>query len=355
MRIFYPGKEGGINLKVVLGLSGGIDSTMSAYFLREQGHEVLPVTLVFSEENKDKTVRKAHETAEALGLREPAILDLRTRFKKTIIDTFVSFYERGMTPNPCVFCNEKTKFSGLFEMACKLGCDAVATGHYARIGRKGSRLCLLRGIDPKKDQSYMLYRLKPELYGEVLFPLGRWTKAEIKEMGKKLYPGLFESESESNDLCFLKKGELPFFLKKNVKSRAGEIRSVNGKVLGTHDGLSGYTIGQRQGLGLAGGPWFVVSKDLQSNTLVVGRRADLSVNVIECSDVILHEALFVGQIVSMRHRYRSSFLNARILQITRDGIRLQCLETAYGVAPGQSSVLYSGERTLGGGIIEKTC
>jgi len=198
-------------LKVVLGLSGGIDSTMSAYFLREQGHEVLPVTLVFSEENKDKTVRKAHETAEALGLREPAILDLRTRFKKTIIDTFVSFYERGMTPNPCVFCNEKTKFSGLFEMACKLGCDAVATGHYARIGRKGSRLCLLRGIDPKKDQSYMLYRLKPELYGEVLFPLGRWTKAEIKEMGKKLYPGLFESESESNDLCFLKKGELPFF------------------------------------------------------------------------------------------------------------------------------------------------
>ncbi|MGC9372249.1 MAG: tRNA 2-thiouridine(34) synthase MnmA [Thermovirgaceae bacterium] len=340
-------------MKAILGFSGGIDSAMAAHFLREEGYQVLPVTFVFSAENRAETLLHARKAARILGLDTPVIVDKTDLFRAKVIDSFLCFYKQGMTPNPCVSCNEQVKFKALFEMAAKLRCETVATGHYARIGgvNRGS---LLRGIDPKKDQSYMLYRLHSRLYGKIRFPLGCRTKEEVKESAGELFPPLNETTTESSDLCFLSKGQLPYFLEKNVKDRPGGIYSTDGEYLGSHQGLSRYTIGQRQGLGLPGGPWFVTAKDSRANRLVVGRRKDLAVNVIECFDSVFHEDLHAGQIVSMRHRYRASFVNSEILAVSHGKFRLFCLEPAYGVAPGQSVVLYSGERTLGGGIIEKT-
>ncbi len=341
-------------VKVVLGFSGGIDSAMAAHFLREEGHQVFPVMLVFSTQNREETLFRGNRTARILGLNTPVIMDVTDLFRVRVIDPFISFYKHGLTPNPCVSCNEQVKFTALFEMAEKLGSEAVATGHYARIGGN-YRLNLLRGVDPNKDQSYMLYRLPSTVYGKIRFPLGCRTKDEIREKAEKLFPPLNKTTIESRDLCFLSKGRLPFFLEKNIGDRPGGIFSTAGKFLGKHRGLSRYTIGQRQGLGLPGGPWFVTAKDRGSNRLVVGCRKDLAVNVVECSENVFHEKLHVGQIVSMKHRYRTSFVNSEVLSIFRDKLRLACIEPAYGVAPGQSIVLYSGERTLGGGIIEKTC
>ncbi len=340
-------------MKAILGFSGGIDSAMAAHFLREEGYRVLPVTFVFSAENRREILLRSKKVARIMGLETPIIVDMTDLFKDKVIDSFLCFYKHGMTPNPCVSCNEQVKFKGLFEIADKLRCEAVATGHYARIGG-GKYGSLLRGIDPKKDQSYMLYRLPSVLYGKIRFPLGCRTKEEVKESARKLFPSLNETTKESTDLCFLSKGQLPYFLAKNVKNAPGGIYSTDGVHLGSHRGLSRYTIGQRQGLGLPGGPWFVTAKDRRTNRLIVGRRKDLAVNVIECYNSVFHENLHVGQIVSVRHRYRASFVNSEIIDVSQGKFRLFCLEPAYAVAPGQSAVLYSGEKTLGGGIIEKT-
>lgn len=342
-------------MKIIVGFSGGIDSAMAAHFLREKGHDVFPVTLVLTEETGEETIRRARDTADLMGLRKPVVLDAADSFKKLVIETFLAFYRRGLTPNPCVFCNERVKIRGLFQMAGRLGCEKVATGHYARILACKGRKSLMCGVDHKKDQSYMLYRVAASLYPAILFPLGRWTKEEIRRRARLLYPSLEGMTVESHDLCFLAHGELPSFLERNVNDEPGKIRTTGGDLLGTHKGLSRYTIGQRQGLGLSGGPWFVITKETASGTLVVGRRSDLAVDEIECTDIVLHEKLFPGQIVSMRHRYRSSSVDGTIAGFSGGKIRLRCLEPAFGVAPGQSMVLYSGERTLGGGIIEKTC
>lgn len=340
-------------MKAILGFSGGIDSAMAAHFLREDGYRVVPVTFVFSAENRAETLLHAKKAARILGLDTPVIVDMTDLFRAKVIDSFLSFYKQGLTPNPCVLCNEQVKFRALFEMADKLRCETVATGHYARIG-SGNRPSLLRGIDPEKDQSYMLYRLHPGFYRRIRFPLGCRTKKEVKESARELFPPLNGITKESSDLCFLSKNQLPYFLEKNVKDKPGEIYSIAGEYLGSHRGLSRYTIGQRQGLGLPGGPWFVTAKDRRSNKLIVGRRKDLAVNVIECFDSVFHENIYIGQIVSMRHRYRATFVNSEVLAVSHGRFHLFCLEPAYGVAPGQSVVLYSGERTLGGGIIEKT-
>jgi len=339
-------------MKAILGFSGGIDSAMTAHLLREEGYRVLPVTFVFSAEKRRETLSRVKKVARLLRLDAPMIVDMTDPFKAKVIDSFLCDYKHGLTPNPCVSCNEQVKFKGLFDMADKLQCETVATGHYARID--GKHRSLLRGIDPKKDQSYMLYRLHSGLYSKIRFPLGCRTKEEVKTIARKLFPLLNETTVESSDLCFLSKGQLPYFLEQNVKDGPGGIYSTDGEYLGSHRGLSRYTIGQRQGLGLPDGPWFVTAKDRGANRLIVGRRKDLAVNVIECFDSVFHETLRVGQIVSMRHRYRAPFVNSEILAVSQDKFLLFCLEPAYGVAPGQSVVLYSGERTLGGGIIEKT-
>jgi len=340
-------------LKIIVGFSGGIDSTMAACFLREEGHSVIPVTLVFHEENREETLWRARTAAMTAGLDKPIVVDVSDLFQKRVIQSFLSSYERGWTPNPCIYCNEKVKFNGLFEVAGQLGCKAVATGHYARMGN-GRRSGLFKGIDPRKDQSYMLYRLPQDWYETIHFPLGCRTKEEIKLRAENLFPALKDITVESTDLCFLAKGRLPDFLEENVSNSPGEIVTIDGETIGTHHGLSQYTIGQRQGLGLSNGPWFVVDKVTTSNRLVVGRRNNLAVNVVECSDIVLHEDLFAGQVVSMRHRYRTAFVNSEVLSISQEKFRILCHEPACGVAPGQSAVLYSGDRIIGGGIIEKT-
>lgn len=340
-------------MKVIIGFSGGIDSTMAACFLREEGHSVIPVTLVFHAKNREETLWRAHKAAVTAGMDAPIVEDVSDLFQKNVIQSFLSSYERGCTPNPCIYCNEKVKLKSLFEVAARHGCKAVATGHYARTSN-GRRFGIFKGIDPRKDQSYMLYRLPRDWYERIHFPLGCRTKQEIKQKAWTLFPSLKDITVESNDLCFLAKGRLPDFLEENVSNSPGEIVTIDGKTIGTHRGLSQYTIGQRQGLGLSKGPWFVVDKYITSNRLVVGRRNNLAVNVIECSDIVLHEDLFSGQIVSMRHRYRTNFVNSEILSISKEKLRIFCHEPACGVAPGQSAVLYSGDRIIGGGIIEKT-
>lgn len=342
--------------RVLVGFSGGIDSTMACFRLSEKGYEVIPVTLFFEGFHPENNIEKASEVAKALGLGDKHIVhQCGELFRREVIADFLGSYEFGLTPNPCVVCNEKVKFKILMEIADTKGCSKVATGHYARIfaTNRGLRLC--RGVDPAKDQSYMLYRLPKTFYSRLLFPHGNSTKREVQKEGIMLFPEIAKGMKESEDLCFLGKGELYNFLEGNLKNISrGPILSIEGKILGYHRGIHKYTIGQRQGLGLAGGPWYVVDKLQGENAIVVGRKEDLSIEIIHCTNAVLHEKITDGTMLAFKHRYKARPALGIISRTGEDSFLVKALKPVYGVAPGQSLVLYSASRVVGGGIIEKS-
>jgi len=342
--------------RVLLGFSGGIDSTMAYLKLNKKGYEVIPVTLFFKGFHSEGSIKKANAVAKALGVGNKHIVyQCGELFKREVIADFLGSYKIGLTPNPCVICNEKVKFKTLMEIADAEGCSKVATGHYARIFATNRGLRLYRGIDPAKDQSYMLYRLPRAFYPRLLFPHGTTTKREVQKEGLMLFPDLAKGMKESEDLCFLDKGELYNFLDKNLENTSkGPIISIEGKFLGYHNGVHKYTIGQRQGLGLAGGPWYVVDKLQDENTIVVGRKEDLSVEIIHCTKAVLHEKITDGTMLTFKHRYKARPTLGIVSRTGENSFMIKALKPVYGVAPGQSLVLYSASRVVGGGIIEKS-
>ncbi len=338
-------------MRVVAGVSGGIDSAVSCALLVEQGHDVICLHLSFH--GADTGTGRAREVARRLGLtfREVSVRD---EFEKEVLIPFAEEWKKGLTPNPCVICNRRVKFRALVDLAGEEGAHAVATGHYARtaMGPTGS-ISLFRGVDPEKDQSYMLYRLPPETLPALLFPLGEMTKDEVSIKGRTVFPDMFKDIPESEDLCFLPDGDLAEYLQKKAGPfPEGEVVDPSGSVIGKHRGLNRYTVGQRKGLGLSGGPWFVTGIDAWSNRLFVGREEELAADIVKCRAAVWHQKPVPGKPLAACKRYRSKPVDCTLASI--DGESFTCLFAGgiSGTAPGQSLVLYSGDRVYGGGIIE---
>jgi tRNA-specific 2-thiouridylase len=345
---------------VVVGLSGGIDSSMAAWMLAEQGYRVAGVTLRFycyarSGSSRrpccsDAALRRARAICARLGIAH-RVIDAEDEFARTVIDPFVREYRRGRTPNPCIVCNAKVKFPALARVADWLGCRFVATGHYARLARDPrGRVFLAAAIDGRKDQSYFLYRVPVKILERAIFPLGEMSKGELSDRAAALgvrAPGV----PESQDVCFVADGDLERFLGERIGSRAGEVVDARGRFLGTHSGVHHYTIGQRKGLGIAGGqPLYVREIDAGRRRIVLGPKEDVFHSAALCRGLKLR-TFDLGGSLKAKVRYRKPL--AEVACAERSGSELTVLfrEPQWAITPGQSLVLYRGDLVVGGGII----
>jgi tRNA-uridine 2-sulfurtransferase len=340
--------------KVVVAMSGGVDSSVAAALLKNAGYDVIGITMHLWPGKKDgaccslSAVEDARRVANLLGIPY-YVVNFKNIFKKTVIDDFISEYDRGRTPNPCVRCNKLIKFDALLKKAKSLGASYIATGHYAKIKISNGRYLLKKGIDTKKDQSYFLYPLDQDALSHTLFPLADLTKKEVRNIAKKFNLRVADKE-ESQDVCFIDKspGELS-------KPKKGDIVDLDGKVLGKHKGYQLYTIGQRKGIGLAGKePLYVVKIDPKKNELVVGGRGDVFGAELIAGDLnwISVKKSPKKMKVKARIRYNSRESDAEISPLPKGRVKVTFKEPQFAITPGQSVVFYDGDVVVGGGIIQ---
>ena len=356
-------------MRVLMTMSGGIDSTVAAIILQEQGYEVVGLTYRTYDSistacwEKQRgccsidSIFEAKKMAEKLGF-EHHVLDIREDFKQSVITNFVDEYLSGRTPNPCVVCNSGIKWGKVMQIAEKMGCDFVASGHYARIGQESGRYFLQKGVDKAKDQTYFLWTLGQETLKRIIFPLGNMTKPEVRQFAFERGYVKLSQKLESQEICFVPDNDYRNFLSSNVdnyteKYTQGDFVDVNGKYLGKHRGYPNYTIGQRKGLGIAlGKPAFVVSIDSQTNTVVLGEREDLYSTECWVKDVNLMKYADIDEdkLINVKVRYRNQGVDARL---SKDGDRykLTFISPIDSVTPGQSAVFYEGDDLVGGGVI----
>lgn len=357
--------------RVLMAMSGGIDSSVAAMLLKEQGFELVGVTFrTFDSISESCLAREkgccsvdaifeAKHLAEQLGF-EHHILDVRDLFRRTVIQDFIDQYMQCRTPNPCVLCNPVIKWGRVLEMADELGCDYIATGHYARIAHEGDRYYLQKGVDIQKDQTYFLWKLTSEMLKRTLFPLGGLTKQEVRQIAADHGFVKLSQKKESEEICFVTDDDYRHFLQDEVpdlqeRMPVGEFVTTDGKVVGRHQGLYNYTIGQRKGLGIAlGEPAYVVALQPDTNRVVLGRREDLQHTRCVVSDLNLTKSpdFEDGMQVTCRSRYRSAGTPARLCHLDAGRLEVVFEEPVFAVTPGQSAVFYDGEDLLGGGIIE---
>jgi len=348
--------------KVVVGLSGGVDSSVAAAVLHRQGYEVVGLTLWLMKGKGQccsEGMVDAASLCEQLGIPHE-IVDSRDLFQTHIVDYLVTGYGEGVTPLPCSQCNKAVKFTPMLNYAQKtLGIDQIATGHYARIRYDATtgRYQLLRAVDSHKDQSYFLYDLSQEVLATVLFPLGEQTKTETRRIATEF--GLSVADKpDSQDLCLVEShGSMRDFLNKYISEKEGEIVDLSGKVLGKHQGIHHYTIGQRKGLGIAApDPLYVVKLDPVMNRVIVGDRD--SSGSLDCSVTRLNWVSIAEPTAPIRCevqvRYRSAPVPVSVVPLENDRVKLVFDEPQFGITPGQAAVFYDGEMLLGGGIIEKS-
>ncbi len=346
--------------KVVVAMSGGVDSSVAAALLKEQGYEVIGVTLRLFSERKGgikccggaESADKARASAQALGIRH-YFKSAQGLFSEKVIGDFVGSYLAGRTPNPCVECNRYLKFDYLYKLALSLGAGYLATGHYARIAKEGDRYALCRGTDPLKDQSYFLYCLRRAQLPRLLFPLGDMTKSEVRKAAAKLsLPSA--SEPESKDICFVTQGNYGTYLGKEagVKPRPGYIVDVSGKRLGRHNGFFNFTVGQRRGTGVYGGARLYVTEVRPgTNEVVMGPLSAAHSAAFTVTGLNWLKAPESGEFrTSVQIRYRHKPAACRVL-IGRGGAQVSLDKPQFAVAPGQAAVFYDGDEVLGGGII----
>ena len=352
---------------VLVAMSGGVDSSVAAALLVEQGHRVIGATMktfCYSEaEGPSQTccglegIMDARGVADRLGFPH-YVFDVERDFTRDVIDDFVSEYAVGRTPNPCVRCNGNTKFRDLLKRGEMLGCDAIATGHYARMGvaTDGSRR-LLRGVDRKKDQAYFLWGLPPELLPRLLFPLGELTKPEVRDRARAL--GLSTAEKpESQEICFVPTGDYVDVLEARLGNEhpalsPGKLVTTTGEVVGEHDGYARYTVGQRRGLGGGHGRrLYVLGSRPDSREVVVGTVDEVYRDRAEIGELNwLAPAPAAGDRVEVQIRHRARAAHATVTDLDGDLIRLDFDDPQKAVAPGQSAVIFAGEVVLGGGRI----
>ena len=360
-----PALPSGDRPRVVVAMSGGVDSSVAAALLADQGYEVIGVMMRLWNEPANGAATPANrcctpdQMADARRVADRLnipfyVIDVRDHFRRAIVQFFIDEHAAGRTPNPCVECNRQIRFTYLLERALALGAGYLATGHYARVRRDAGGFRLLRGVDADKDQSYVLHMLSQAHLAQVLFPIGGYTKTEVRELARA-YNLPVAAKQESQDLCFLKDNDYRGFLRRHgdAEPQPGEIVTADGRHLGRHAGRADYTIGQRKGLGIAAAePLFVVGKDAARNALVVGPRAALAQAQLTARQVNWISGPPAAPIAAaVKIRYKADPVVAQIAPGPDGSAVVQLAEPAYGVTPGQAAVFYDGDVCLGGGII----
>ena len=352
--------------RVLVGMSGGVDSTATCLMLLEQGYEVVGVTMrtwdnpaSFSTPNQEEPdyILEARALAHRLGI-EHHVADEREDFRRVIVQNFIDEYMQGRTPNPCVMCNPLFKFRVLGEWADRLGCTYMATGHYSRLQTIDGYTYIIIGNDAKKDQSYFLWRLGQEVLGRLIFPLGEYTKGEVRAYLKEKGFEAKSAEGESMEICFIE-GDYRDFLRQQVAdidTRIGQGKFVDaeGHTLGTHRGFPYYTIGQRKGLEIAlGKPAYVIKLNPQKNTVMLGDAEELKAEYMltESPLWVNGEEALLSDDLTVRIRYRSQPIHCRVYPLEDGRLLVHFLSEASAVTPGQSAVFYIGNRVVGGAFI----
>ncbi len=345
--------------RVVVAMSGGVDSSVSAVLLKKEGFDVIGVFMKFWKDGKSGINRCCSSDSEKNArlickkLNIPFyVFNFEKEFKKRVVDYFLDTIKKGLTPNPCVVCNKEIKFGLLLEKSLKLEADYLATGHYARKKETKSKdnkifYKLLKGKDKKKDQSYFLWRLNQKRLKHILFPVGNYNKEEVRKLAKKFKLPVYNAP-ESMEVCFIPK-TINNFLEKHIKNKKGDIICDNKKI-GSHNGLWFYTIGQRKGIGLSNGPYYVIKKDIKKNILYVSKdEKDLLISKITIKDInfISKEKIKFPLSMSAKARY-----NQKEFKTTVNKDKMVFNKPQKAITPGQSMVFYKGEEVLGGGTIE---
>jgi len=356
--------------KVVVGLSGGVDSSVTAMLLKQQGYEVTGLFMKnWEDDDDDEYCSSKQDLIDAVAVADKLDIEIEAvnfskEYKDRVFANFLSEYEAGRTPNPDILCNAEIKFKAFLDHAMEMGADLIATGHYAQVREnplRAGHYQLLKADDGSKDQSYFLHRLNQAQLSKTLFPLGKYLKREVREMAREI--GLANAEKkDSTGICFI--GERPFqeFLQRYLPKKPGDIKTPEGKTVGQHDGLMYYTLGQRQGLKIGGSrdsngePWFVAAKDMVNNELIVVQGHD--------HPLLLNDGLKAGQlhwisgeepetnwVYAAKTRYRQPDAPCEIDAINTEEVDIRFGQKQWAITPGQSAVVYESNVCLGGGII----
>lgn len=353
---------------VVVGLSGGVDSSVSAWLLKQQGYNVVGLFMKNWEDDDDSEYCSSRQdwldaasVADRIGIDIEAV-NFAAEYKERVFAEFLREYAAGRTPNPDVLCNAEIKFKAFLDHAVRLGADTIATGHYARVRQTDQGFELLRGLDPAKDQSYFLHRINQAQLSRTLFPVGDLEKTAVRRIAAEI--GLHNArKKDSTGICFI--GERPFreFLGRYLPTSPGPMQTPEGKTVGQHVGLAFYTLGQRKGIGLGGSatgngaPWFVAGKDLERNILIVAQGHDhplLQTRTLRAMSAswVAGDTPAEGRMYGAKTRYRQTDAPCRYGTQNMEAFALDFDAPQWAVTPGQSAVLYAGEVCLGGGIIE---
>lgn len=338
--------------KVLVGMSGGVDSSVCAALLQNDGYEVVGVTLdLFGDTSTAQNDAKA--VCDTLGINH-AVFNLQKEFKQFVIDDFINEYIVGRTPNPCLVCNRTIKFGEMLKIADKLGCQKIATGHYAKIIEKNGRFLLCRAEDKAKDQSYVLYCLNQEQLSRTVLPLSCHSKGDVRKTAEK-FNLVNANKKDSQDICFVPDGDYAAFIEKtgNFVAEVGNYIDVNGNVLGQHKGVIRYTIGQRKGLGIAlGKPAFVIDKNPVTNEVIIGDEEHLFYKkvYVENLNFIPFDELKNEMKVECKLRYRHTEQSA-VIKPYKNGVLVEFNDPQRAPSPGQAAVFYDGDIVVGGGTI----
>jgi len=338
-------------MKIALLLSGGVDSSYCAYLLKNEGHDVVGIYLKLHDDEQKHAINISNieKVSSHLGIKTH-IIDAKALFKEHVYDAFVRSYQQGLTPNPCALCNPRMKFGFAFEKALELGCEKIATGHYARV-KEGH---IQEALDASKDQSYFLFGLKKEVIEKILFPLGEMKKEDIKPIAFEKLPwlGTLESYKESQEICFVTDTYIDILKKHLDVDQKGMVKDTKGNVIGEHKGYMHYTIGKRKGLTINGAhdPHFVVGIDAATNTVIAGKKEELLQKRVVAHNFSLPNDFQEG-IYGVKVRYRSPQSKAHV-KIEGDKIIAELETGVYGLASGQALVVYKEDEVLGGGWIE---
>ena len=343
--------------KALIAMSGGVDSSVAAYLAGQNGFSCIGVTMLLHPDGDfSRQIEDAQSVAQRLGIPFHT-LDFRKEFRREVMDCFVDSYEAGLTPNPCVVCNQRLKFGRLLDAALELGCDHIVTGHYARIDQDSStgRFYLRKAVDEAKDQSYFLYGLTQKQLSHIYFPLGELTKTEARQIAEE-QGFLTAKKKDSQDICFVPDGDyLSFMIRHTGKQYpAGDFLDRSSNIVGRHKGAVGYTLGQRKGLGLAmGEPVYVCGKDMQKNTVTVGPNDALMHRCLRGADWFWHTIpeLTAPMRVMAKARSRMAEQSATVYPEENGFARVEFDEPQRAITPGQAVVLYDGDVVIGGGTI----
>lgn len=338
--------------KVAVGMSGGIDSSVALLLLKKQGYNPVGVSFKINEEKNQ--FENAKRICDKYNVPHH-IIDYREEFQEIVVNYFKKELEKNKTPNPCLFCNKEFKFEKLVQFADENDFFYISTGHYARVkhNSKKDRYQLLKGKDKKKDQSYFLSLLGTDVLERLILPLGEFTKEEVKKIAKKEGLDFLLKQRQSQDLCFIGDKEKDDFIDKNIKEKEGPIINQDGEKIGEHNGLSHFTIGQRKGIGLAQGPWFVTGFNKEKNILKVTNNPDSS--ALFDKKVVAKNVSFskLPKEVEAKIRYNQTCSKAKVIKQTKNRVEVEFKKAQRAITPGQWLVLYKGEICLGGGEIVK--